>query len=193
MEDHKLGDVVEPITHPGYTRATKKRKLAEQIDELDKTLAVRRFAIVDLPNDDPLYLLRFGLVKIVAVSEERVEFNWWTYVGYPLKKNPTYATKWQLQILKGKGQKRDKGWCHPSQVVMTFKSLTKSNTIPNVGRLAPLKMIRRALNNEFGQLPQDVQSDGSEYEPGDMSEDSEEEACVNLGRVTRQTRNKRVK
>ena len=179
---------MEPITHPGYSRATKKRKRAELTDSLDKTFAVGRYVVVDLPNDDPLYRLRFGLGKIVAVSAKRIDFNWYIYVGYPQKTHPTYATKWQLQVLHGKGQKVDKGFCHPRQVVMTFEKLTKSNCIPNVGRLAPQKMIDRALRGEFGNLPQELGSDDELYDPDTDPDDNDNEICRHSGPATRATR-----
>ena len=184
---HQQGDAVEAITYPGYSRAARKRKRDELKDSLDKTLAVGRFVVVDLPNDDPLYRLRFGLGKIVAVNAKRIDFNWYIYVGYPNKTNPTYATRWQLQVLQGKGKKIDKGFCHPRQVVMTFEKLTKSNSIPNVGRLAPRKMIDRALRGDFGELPQELGSDDELYDP-DTSSESEDEPCTKLRPLTRSER-----
>ena len=83
---------------------------------------------------------------------------------------------------------------------MTFKSLTKSNTIPNIGRLAPLKLIHRALDGDFGPLPQDVvgrSDDDSDYVENSMvgldDDSSDREVCTQLGPVTRLRRNKRVK
>ena len=53
VQMHQQGDAVEAITYPGYSRAARKRKRDELKDSLDKTLAVGRFVVVDLPNDDP--------------------------------------------------------------------------------------------------------------------------------------------
>ena len=183
MEEHKQGDSVEAITYPGYTKATRKRKRKELTDVLDKTLAKGRMAVIDLPNDDSLYHLRFGLVKVTNVSEDRLDFQWYTYAGYPKNEDPSYGDKWFVQILAGRGQKIDMGYCHPASVVLTFESLTRGKTIPNVGRLAPLKLISRALSGEFGTLPQD-----EDWSCGDSSdkESSNERDCITYdGPVTR--------
>ena len=178
VDKHKMGDEVEAITHPGYTRATRKRKRKEMSDSLDKTLAKGRMAFIDIPNDDPKYRLRLGLVKLTQVSSDRLDFQWYTYSGYPDAKTPSYSATWHLQILKGKGQKVDTGFCHPSAVVLTFDRLTGSKTIPSRGRLAPLKMIRRALDLEFGPLPQQlnsIASDDSDSSYNESSSDSDED------------------
>ena len=110
MDDNKRGDLVEPIAHPGYTKAARKRRCKELNDQLDKTLSVGRFAVIDIPNDDKHYRLRFGLGKITAVYANCIDFEWYTYAGYPDEEQPDYR-KWKLQILAGQGQKIDTGWC----------------------------------------------------------------------------------
>ena len=70
---------------------------------------------------------------------------------------------------------------------MTFEKLTKSNSIPNVGRLAPLKMIARALRGDFGELPQELGSDDELYDPDTPSE-SEDEPCTQIRPLTRAER-----
>ena len=163
---------MEPITHPGYTKATRKRKRKELKDQLDKTLSVGRFAVIDIPNDDKRYLLRFGLGKITKVYANCIDFEWYTYAGYPDEEQPDHS-KWKPQILAGQGQKIDTGWCRPRSVVLTFGCLTKARTIPNVGRLAPLKMLNRALAGDFGPLPQDRNQTDSDSD-SDLSYDESE-------------------
>lgn len=189
MNKHSRGDEVEPVTYPGYTVATRKRKRKELTDQLDKTLSVGRFAVIDIPNDDIHYKLRFGLGKITKVYENCIDFEWYTYAGYPDDDQPDY-TKWKPQILAGRGQRIDKGWCRPASVVLTFPKLTSSRRIPNVGRTAPLKMISRALDGEFGPLPQDM-SDMSETDRDDEYVESHSEAVCASTRVTRSFRGKR--
>ena len=164
VAEHKRGDEVEPITHLGYTKAARKRKRQELADKLDKTIGVGRFAIIDIPNDDPDYKLRLGLVRITAVHDTYIEFQWYRYSGYPKEQNPTYKSTWSLQVLAGKGQKVDTGWCYTSAVVLTFAALTRGKKIPNVKRNDPLKMIARALSGSFGLLPQDMETQGSDSE-----------------------------
>ena len=191
---HKDGAEVEAITHPGYTVATKKRKRKELRDELDKTLAIGRFAIIDIPNDDPAYRLRFGLGKITAIQGEYVYFNWYMYGGYPEDLAPDYDQRWQLQILAGKGQKVDTGWCESRSIVMTFEKLTRSKTIPNLGRTAPLKIIRRALAGDFGPLPQASSRSGSDSSYQDSSNDDEDEReCIANRPLTRYSKKYRAK
>ena len=164
MLEHKRGADVEPITTPTYTRSMRKRRKAELKDCLDKTLAVGRFALIRISSEDPLYRLELGLVKITGIDGDRIDFNWYTYNGYPENKTPSYSGRWQVQILAGRGQKVDTGSCYVQSVVLTFPALTKKKTIPNVGRTAPLKMITRALSGEFGALSDKDTDSDSEYE-----------------------------
>ena len=192
MEQLEQGDVVEPITYPGYTRATRKRKRQEVKDVLDKTMIVGTFAVVDLPNDDSNYKLRLGLVKITAVHDDYINFSWYHYSGYPDEQDPSYKGTWHLQVLRGKGQKVDTGWCYFHHVVFTFEKLTKSKKIPDRGRLAPLKLIDRALRGDFGPLPQDVECDI----PDDIGSDSsyvEEDNCAVAPVATVRRTKRRVK
>ena len=172
---------MEPITHPGYTVGMKKRKRKERKDSLDKTVAVGRFAVIDLQNDDVRFKLRLCVVRITKVHEDSIEFDWYTYTGYPKENNPTYRSTWVKQILAGRGQKVDKGWCPLSAVVLTFAALTKGKKIPNNERDAPLKMLLRALKGDFGPLPADDTAD-SEYQC--FSSSSDDSASVTR-RVTR--------
>ena len=142
--------------------ASRKRKRKEQKDYLDKTLAVGRFAVIDIPNDDPDYKLRLGLGRITAVYDSYIEFQWYRYGGYPKQQNPTYRTTWTVQVLAGQGQVVDTGWCYTSAVVLTFPALTKGKKIPNTKRDDPMKMLTRALDGSFGPLPQDVSEGGSD-------------------------------
>ena len=184
---------MEPITHPNYTAATRKRKKAEHSDKPDKTLKVGYFAVVDLENTDPLYRLRLGLVKITRIAQSNIHFQWYTYAGYPHEVDPQYTTRWQLQVLAGKGQKVDVGVCSAECIILTFPALTKSKTIPNVGRCAPAKMIARALSGEFGRLPSDKNhtNDSSEYEPSESSDD--DAPLIRGGAVAGLRRSKRFK
>jgi hypothetical protein len=163
---------VEPITYPGYTVAMKKRKRKERKDSLDKTVAVGRFAVIDLQNDDQNFKLRLCLGRISKVHEDYIEFDWYTYSGYPKETNPTYQCTWVKQILAGRGQKIDTGWCPLSAIVLTFAALTKGKKIPNNVRDAPLKMILRALKGEFGPLPEDDTADGEYQCSSSESDDS---------------------
>ena len=152
---HQAGDEVEPVTYPGYSRATRKRKRKELTDTLDRTLKPGRFAMVDLPNDDVNFHLRLCLVKITAVHDDYITFQWYTYSGYPKKRDPQYNTTWTVQVLAGEGQKVDTAWCYNHSVVLAFDTLTRSRKIPNNRRDAPLRMLLRAVAGEFGPLPQD--------------------------------------
>ena len=157
----------------------------ELSDSLDKTLTVGHFAVIDLENDDSLYRLRLGLVKITGVEDNTIDFKWYTYVGYPSKQDPSYSDTWVLQVLAGPGQRVDTGSCSAESVVLTFPKLTKKKTIPAVGRTAPLKMITRALNGEFGPLPADVVNDDvgseSDYLPDKVESSSDEDAPLIRG------------
>jgi len=185
VAQHQQGDVVEPITYPGYTVASRKRKRKEQKDHLDKTLAVGRFVILDIPNDDSNYKLRLGLGRITAVYDSYIEFQWYRYRGYPKQQNPTYRTTWTVQVLAGKGQVVDTGWCYTSAVVLTFPALTKGKKIPNTKRDAPMKMLTRALDGSFGPLPQDVSEEGSDSEYSDSGANSSDENMTTEMVVTR--------
>ena len=192
VQEHEQGDLVEPITYPNYSAAARKRKRAELKDAPDKTLKVGNFAVLDVQNDDPHYRLRLGLVKITRITDDDIiHFQWYMYSGYPDVQNPDYGTRWFPQILAGKGQKVDTGECHTACVILTFPSLTKSRTIPNTGRVAPLKMIRRVLSGEFGRLSSTVT--GACESEGDSSSSDDDAPLLQGGAVASLRRSKRLK
>jgi hypothetical protein len=185
VSQHMEGDEVEPITHPGYTTATKKRKRKELKDALDKTVGVGRFAVIDLPNDDEQFKLRLCVVRITKVYSNCIDFEWYTYTGYPTQSNPTYKCTWVKQVLAGQGQVVDTHWCPLSAIVLTFAALTKSKKIPNTGRKSPLKMLMRALQGEFGPLPQDdvASTPDSDYEGSSSTDEASSRIDVPVTRA----------
>ena len=189
------GNPVEPITYPGYSRATKKRKRKELTDTLDRTLKPGRFALVDLPCDDDNFKLRFCLVKITRVWANCIDFEYWVYSGYPAAENPDYKSCWQPHIQSGsKKNKADTGWCRARDVVLVFDKLTRSKKIPNQGRTAPLKLLYRALTGEFGPLPADRNtSDPSDTSDSDYIGDEVEGSVTVRTMRTRQSKKHRAK
>ena len=193
---HEQGPVIESVTYPGYTKATKKRKIKELSDELSVSCEVGRMAVIDVPVDDVHYHLRLCLVRITAVHPKKIDFVWYVYAGYPQREiKEDYSVTWVKQIMKGKGQRPETGWCTRTGIVLTFAALTKKGTIPNRTRVSPLKMISRCLGREFGPLPQDMHGkavNDEEWVPRD-EDDSDDSSDHDHTKVNLRRSKRRVK
>ena len=144
------GPTVEPITYPGYTKSMRKSKRKQINDRPDITLAVKRFAFVNIPIDDPTYLLKLCLVRITRIHDHDIEFDFYIYRGYPHKCPDNYRGPWSRSIRPGKGQTTEQGNCSKDNVVLTFSSLTQAGLVPASNRLSAGKMIERVCAGDFG-------------------------------------------
>ena len=126
------GPAIEPVTHPDYSRAVKKRKRDALNVASSHKVKIQKgfFVFVNCPIDDDSYQLSLALGKVRSSSPHKVDLSWWIYRGYPESVPDSHKGPWQRQIKEGKGQVQDIGTCRPDQVVLSFEKLNKNNTIP---------------------------------------------------------------
>jgi hypothetical protein len=142
IKRQQAGPPVEPITHQGYTKADRRRKLKRAKTAQQAVIDAQKgmFAFVNCPIEDQSYKLPLALWS----DDAEVDVAWWIYRGYPLTAQPSLKGPWQKQIKQGPGQREDTGMVFKSHIVCTFQSLNKNKTVPAV----PLAIVQALLDRE---------------------------------------------